>query len=130
MAVTKTTKINMYKMVSIQGMRTKNNPSANALVKNVQAINNIGKTLNSVSLVLKDIKKIELERLDAEKKRRIKESFVPRYGRTTGMGASKFINDFVAKPPPSFWGSLLKIFSGSKLTSPDLPETLPGMNVW
>ena len=56
MAVTKTTKINMYKMVSIQGMRTKNNPSANALVKNVQAINNIGKTLNSVSLVLKDIK--------------------------------------------------------------------------
>lgn len=112
MAVTKTTKINMYKMVSIQGMRTKNNPSASALVKNVQAINNIGKTLNSVSLVLKDIKKIELERLDAEKKRRIKESFVPRYGRTTGMGASKFINDFVAKPPPSFWGSLLKIFSG------------------
>ena len=72
MAVTKTTKINIYKMVSIQGMRTKNNPSANALVKNVQALNNIGKTLNSVSLVLKDIKKIELERLDAEKKEKNK----------------------------------------------------------
>ena len=74
MAVTKTTKINMYKMVSIQGMRTKNNPSANALVKNVQAINNIGKTLNSVSLVLKDIKKIELERLENDQETALSEN--------------------------------------------------------
>ena len=59
MAVTKTTKINMYKLVSTQGIQTRNNATASALVKNVQAINNIGKTLNSVSLVLKDIKKIQ-----------------------------------------------------------------------
>ena len=102
----------MYKLVSTQGIQTRNNATASALVKNVQAINNIGKTLNSVSLVLKDIKKIELDRLDAEKKRRIKESFVPRYTKQEGIGASKFISDFVAKPPKSFWESLLQTFSG------------------
>ena len=112
MAVTKTTKINMYKLVSVQGIKTRNNPTANALVRNVKAINNIGKTLNSVAVTLKEIKLLELERLDAEKKRRLKESFVPRFGRSKGMGASKFINDFVAKPPPNFWVSLLKTLGG------------------
>ena len=48
-----------------------------AVNSNIQATNNLGKTLNSLAKVVKDIKTIQLARLTAEQKKNLR--FDPKY---------------------------------------------------
>ena len=82
MAISKDTKINVYKMISpnigkSSAAGAADKASANYQMKTVQAFNNLGGVLNSIGGVVADIKKIELKRLQDEKKR-IKQ-FDPKY---------------------------------------------------
>ena len=73
--VQKGAKIDFYKFVAVKPPGSESQMSAGdkavvtAVNSNIQATNNLGKTLNSLAKVVKDIKTIQLARLTAEQRR-------------------------------------------------------------
>ena len=115
MAISKDTKINVYKMISPNigksaAAGAADKTSANYQMKTIQAFNNLGGVLNSIGGVVADIKKIELKRLQDEKKR-IK-TFDPKYTKVEKPKFASFVNDFIGRNAPNFLEGLLKVFTG------------------
>ena len=115
MAISKTSKINAYKLISPNIQKAAaagaaDKAAASYSMKTIEAFNNLGSTLNSIGLVVVDIKKIELKRLEDEKKR-IKK-FTPKYNKVEKPQFASFINDYVGRGAPKFFEGLLKILGG------------------
>ena len=112
-SVKKTSKIDPYKMVNadsvLQG-KHKSNPMVKTMVSNVAAVNNLGKTVNSIGAVVVDIKKLNLNRLEQEKKNRAK--FKPEYTKPKKMGMFKWLGKLKKGKIPGFWESLLNLLAG------------------
>ena len=110
--VQKGAKINFYKFVSpTAAASTKVSGEGQAVVQsinaNVQATNNLGKTLNSLAKVVADIKKVQLAQLTLAEKNRIK--FKPEYTKTKGSIGSSFITAMKKGKTPSFLEGLLNM---------------------
>ena len=112
MTVSKSSKIDPYKMVSAEtNARGRANPMVRAMVSNVAAVNNLGRTVNSIGAVVVDIKKINLNRLEQEKKNRVK--FKPNF--TTPkkkQGMFAWLGKLKKGKIPGFIESLLNMLAG------------------
>ena len=110
--VQKGAKINFYKFVSpAAATSTKVSGESQAVVQsinaNVEATNNLGKTLNSLAKVVADIKKVQLAQLTLAEKNRIK--FQPKYNKPQSSIGSSFITAMKAGKTPSFLSGLLNM---------------------
>lgn len=115
MTIKKDSKINAYKLISPNIQKAAaagaaDKAAASYSMKTIQAFNNLGSTLNSIGLVVVDIKKIELKRLEDEKKRVRK--FTPKYTTIEKPKFAEFINDYIGRGAPKFFEGLLKILGG------------------
>ena len=115
MAISKDTKINVYKLISPNIAKgaaagAADKASASYQMKSIEAYNNLGACINSIGGVVADIKKIELKRLQDEKKR-IKQ-FDPKYTKVEKPKFASFVNDFIGRNAPNFLEGLLKVFTG------------------
>ena len=70
MAIQKNSKINFYKFVQIQvpNVSAKTKMELKPIIANTAAINNLGATVNSIAVIAKDFKKIQLEKLVLSRK--------------------------------------------------------------
>ena len=79
----------------------------------LQAINNIGLSLNGISKTLDSIRSLKLKRLKAEEKARLKDSFEARYTETQKIkGSFKFSSGVLGRVAPDFFGGLLGFLGG------------------
>ena len=101
--VKKSSKIDLYKFVPSGATSTKSNPMVRTMVSNVAAVNNLGKTVNSIAGVVVDIKKTNLARLEQERKNRVK--FKPDY---TVPKKRKSMFSFLNKITYSFYFCVLQ----------------------
>ena len=110
-SVKKSSKIDPYKLVSAEvGAKGRANPMVRTMVSNVAAVNNLGRTVNSIGAVVVDIKKINLNRLEQEKKNRIK--FKPEFTKPKKSGMFKWLGKLKQGKIPGFWESLLNMLAG------------------
>ena len=113
--VQKGAKIDFYKFVAVKPPASESQMSAGdkavvtAVNSNIQATNNLGKTLNSLAKVVKDIKTIQLARLTAEQKKNLR--FDPKYN-TPQRSQVGFMKSFRAGKIPGFLESLLGLLGG------------------
>ena len=104
--VKKSSKIDLYKFVPSGATSTKSNPMVRTMVSNVAAVNNLGKTVNSIAGVVVDIKKTNLARLEQERKNRVK--FKPLYNKPLKKGTmTSFFKKMSTGRVPGFLESLL-----------------------
>ena len=114
--VQKGAKIDFYKFVAVKPPSSESQMSAGdkavvtAVNSNIQATNNLGKTLNSLAKVVKDIKTIQLARLTAEQKKNLR--FDPKYNTPQGRTGLSFMKSFRAGKIPGFLESLLGLLGG------------------
>ena len=108
--VKKTSKIDLYKFVPTGNVTGKSNPMVRTMVSNVAAVNNLGKTVNSIGAVVVDIKKTNLARLEQEKKNRIK--FKPKFTTPKKQGLFKWLGKLKKGAIPGFLDSLLGFLMG------------------
>ena len=116
MAISKDTKINVYKLISPNIAKgaaagAADKASASYQMKSIEAYNNLGACINSIGGVVADIKKIELKRLQDEKKR-LRDTFDPKYTKIEKPKFVSFVNEFVGRNAPNFLKGLLQILSG------------------
>ena len=110
-SVKKSSKIDPYKLVSAEvGAKGRANPMVRTMVSNVAAVNNLGRTVNSIGAVVVDIKKINLNRLEQEKKNRIK--FKPEFTKPKKAGMFKWLGKLKQGKIPGFLESLLGFLAG------------------
>ena len=123
--VQKGSKINFYKFVPVSetGSSSKisaaNRETISAVNTNTKAVNNLGNTVNGLAKVVTDIKKVQLEQLDAAQRSRIK--FQPKFTKQKGEKFTGFFKKLSAGRVPSFFeailgliGNLLKFFIVTK----------------
>ena len=109
--VKKSSKIDLYKFVPSGATSTKSNPMVRTMVSNVAAVNNLGKTVNSIAGVVVDIKKTNLARLEQERKNRVK--FKPDYTVPKKRKSMfSFLNKIKKGRIPGFLESLLNLLGG------------------
>ena len=110
-SVKKSSKIDPYKLVSAEvGAKGRANPMVRTMVSNVAAVNNLGRTVNSIGAVVVDIKKINLNRLEQERKNRVK--FKPEYTKPKKAGLFKWLGKLKQGKIPGFLESLLAFLGG------------------
>ena len=70
MAIKKNSKINFYKFVQVKvpNVSAKTKMELKPIISNTTAINNLGATVNSIAVIVKDFKKIQLEKLILSRK--------------------------------------------------------------
>ncbi|ADO99091.1 WLM domain-containing protein [Prochlorococcus phage P-SSM7] len=70
MAIKKNSKINFYKFVQVKvpNVSAKTKMELKPIISNTVAINNLGATVNSIAVIVKDFKKIQLEKLVLSRK--------------------------------------------------------------
>ena len=70
MAIQKNSKINFYKFVQVKvpNVSAKTQKELKPIITNTVAINNLGATVNSIAVIVKDFKKIQLEKLVLSRK--------------------------------------------------------------
>jgi len=68
--IRKSSKINFYKFVQVQvpNVSAKTKMELKPIISNTVAINNLGATVNSIAVIVKDFKKIQLEKLVLSRK--------------------------------------------------------------
>ena len=115
--VQKGSKIDLYKFVpvTLASASTANPDDADpklteAALKNVQAVNSLGKTVNGLAKVVVDIKKITLASLTAQQKALVKLP-KPKYNKPAAQFSSFFTKMSTGKIP-GFLESLLKLLGG------------------
>ena len=111
--IPKGSKIDFYKMVPTTGgtSTTKSDPLVRAQIKNISAVNNLGKTVNSIGRVVVDIKKVTHASLTAQQKKKVK--FDPKYNEPKKRRTIfKFLGDIKRGKVPGFLESLLGMLAG------------------
>ncbi len=109
--VKKNSKIDLYKFVHEGNVTSKSNPMVKTMVSNVAAVNNLGKTVNSIGAVVVDIKKTNLARLEQERKNRIK--FKPEYTvPKKKQGMFQWLGKLKQGRIPGFFESILNLLAG------------------
>ena len=118
--------VNIYKVIPTTGIsnvsfgrgmssaaKTEQKKQAKVFATQLQAINNIGLSLNGISKTLDSIRSLKLKRLKAEEKRRLKDSFQARYTETQKLkGSFKFSSGVLGRVAPDFFGGLLGFLGG------------------
>ena len=110
-SVKKSSKLDLYKFVPTGNVTGKSNPMVRTMVSNVSAVNNLGKTVNSIGAVVVDIKKVNLARLEQERKNRVK--FKPNYTvPKQKKGLFQWLGKLKQGKIPGFLESLLGFLAG------------------
>ena len=118
--------VNIYKVIPTTGIsnvsfgrgmsaaaRGEQKKQSKVFATQLQAINNIGLSLNGISKTLDSIRALKLKRLKAEEKRRLKDSFEARYTETQKLkGSFKFSSGVLGRVAPDFFGGLLGFLGG------------------
>ena len=118
--------VNIYKVIPTTGIsnvsfgrgmsaaaRGEQKKQSKVFATQLQAINNIGLSLNGISKTLDSIRALKLKRLKAEEKRRLKDSFQARYTETQKLkGSFKFSSGVLGRVAPDFFGGLLGFLGG------------------
>ena len=87
--------------------------TAKIFASQLQGINQIGLSLNGISKTLDSIKRLQLKRLKALEKERIKDSFEARYTKNEKVkGSFAFSSGVLGRVAPDFFGGLMGFLGG------------------
>jgi len=123
--ISKTSKINFYKFVQVkkpsEGLPKSEVKLVAALNSNTTAVNNLGRTVNSLALILSDLKTISLS--DLEQKQKNQKVFKAKFAKEkTERKNSGFLGNLGANKVKGFFesvlgllGNLFKIYIGKKV---------------
>ena len=112
MAIQKNSKINLYKFVQVQvpNVSAKTKMELKPIITNTVAINNLGATVNSIAVIVKDFKKIQLEKLVLSRKSL--KDFEANYTKTKKKNSFSGFSPAALIKKPSWLEGLFKMLSG------------------
>ena len=112
MAIQKNSKINFYKFVQVKvpNVSAKTQKELKPIIANTAAINNLGATVNSIAVIVKDFKKIQLERLVLSRKSL--KDFEANYTKTKKKNSFSGFSPAALVKKPSWLEGLFKMLSG------------------
>ena len=110
--IQKSTKINFYKFVQVQvpNVSAKTKMELKPIISNTVAINNLGATVNSIAVIVKDFKKIQLEKLVLSRKSL--KDFEANYTKTQKKKSFAGFSPAALVKKPSWLEGLFKMLSG------------------
>ena len=118
--------VNIYKVIPTTGIsnisfgrgmsgaaKKEQKQSAKLFASQLQGINQIGLSLNGISKTLDNIRRLQVKRLKALEKERIKNSFEARYTKNEKVkGSFAFSSGVLGRVAPDFFGGLMGFLGG------------------
>ncbi|ADO99537.1 hypothetical protein Syn19_015 [Synechococcus phage Syn19] len=118
--------VNIYKVIPTTGIsnisfgrgmtgavKKEQKKSAKLFASQLQGINQIGLSLNGISKTLDNIRRLQVKRLKALEKERIKDSFEARYTKNEKVkGSFAFSSGVLGRVAPDFFGGLMGFLGG------------------
>ena len=118
--------VNIYKVIPTTGIsnisfgrgmtgavKKEQKKSAKLFASQLQGINQIGLSLNGISKTLDNIRRLQVKRLKALEKERIKDSFEARYTKNEKVkGSFAFSSGVLGRLAPDFFGGLMSFLGG------------------
>lgn len=118
--------VNIYKVIPTTGIsnisfgrgmsgaaKKEQKQSAKLFASQLQGINQIGLSLNGISKTLDNIRRLQVKRLKALEKERIKNSFEARYTKNEKVkGSFAFSSGVLGRVAPDFFGGLMSFLGG------------------
>ena len=112
MAIKKNSKINFYKFVQVKvpNVSAKMQGELKPVIANTAAINNLGATVNSIAVIVKDFKKIQLQKLVLSRKSL--KDFKATYTKTQKKKTFSGFSPAALVKKPNWLAGLFKMLSG------------------